>query len=94
MLSAFFSALGFKASAQDENETTPKAPSWVCEDGYWVVESNISNKLQHTIYFYNGQKQLIGRKELSGVKLNLRKPKTKKMLKESLEASLQAWAKR
>lgn len=96
MLSFVLASFSLNSFAQSENETNvrSKSPKWVCEEGYWVVESNIKDKLNHIVYFYNDQKQLIGRKELTGVKLNLRKAKTKKMLKESLEASMQTWAAR
>lgn len=97
LFAAIFAAVSFTSisvNAQEEDYTpvSYKAPAWVCEEGYWVVESNIKDKRNHTIYFYNDQKQLIGRRELTGVKLNLNRAKTKKMLKKYLEASLQAWA--
>lgn len=67
-------------------------PKWVSDNGYWIVENNIHNPNQHTIRFYNNEHQLVGFKELSGVKLDLRKRKTKMMLKDALESSLTAWA--
>lgn len=68
-----------------------RAPAWVSEKGYWVVESNASNPFQHSIRFYNNEDQMIGRKELSGVRLNPRKRKVKMKLKEFLESSILAW---
>lgn len=96
MLAFALASFSLNSFAQSEKETNirSKAPTWVCKEGYWVVESNIKDKLNHIVYFYNDQQQLIGRKELTGVKLNLRKQKTKKMLKESLESSMQNWASR
>ncbi|MBN8862374.1 MAG: hypothetical protein J0H92_03340 [Sphingobacteriales bacterium] len=85
-----FSLIAVMGWTQDE---TPSTPKWVSDKGYWVVESNINQPQQYTIRFYNNQHELIGRKDLSGIKLNVRKRKTKMMLRESLESSLEAWAK-
>ncbi|MBL7757049.1 MAG: hypothetical protein JNL59_06640 [Chitinophagaceae bacterium] len=85
-----FSLIAIMGWTQDE---TPSTPKWVSDKGYWVVESNMNQPQQYTIRFYNNQHELIGRKDLSGIKLNVRKRKTKMMLRESLESSLEAWAK-
>jgi hypothetical protein len=87
MAAGIFSFISLIAAGQDQ----PEKPSWVTDKGYWVVESNIHTPLQHSIRFYNNENVLIGRKELSGVKLDTRKRKVKLMLKEVLESSLLAW---
>lgn len=85
-----FSLISAMGWSQDE---TPTIPKWVSDKGYWVVESNINQPQQYTIRFYNNAHELIGRKDLTGIKLNVNKRKTKMMLRESLESSLEAWAK-
>ncbi|MFT3674924.1 MAG: hypothetical protein QM781_03410 [Chitinophagaceae bacterium] len=85
-----FSLIAVMGWAQDE---TPSTPKWVSDKGYWVVESNINQPRQYSIRFYNNEHQLIGRKDLTGIKLNIRKRKTRMMLRESLESSLEAWVK-
>lgn len=85
-----FSLIAVMGWSQDKAPSTPK---WVSDKGYWVVESNINQPKQYTIRFYNNQHELIGRKDLTGIKLNVSKRKTKMMLHESLESSLEAWVK-
>lgn len=67
-------------------------PKWVCESGYWVVESNVHVPKSYTVYFYNDQHLLVGKKMISGKRLNLKRARTLKMLKTELESTLQAWA--
>ena len=69
-------------------------PAWVCESGYWVVVSNVRVPKSYTVYFYNDQHLLVGKKIISGKKLNLKRARTLKMLKTELESTLQAWAAR
>lgn len=88
---AYFAVAGY---SQEVLTTKKSMPDWVSSDGYWVVESNIRNKKQHTIFFYNNQHQLVGKKELSGVKLKVKRVKTKRMLKEELEKALGSWARK
>lgn len=82
---SLFAAMGW---AQDEMPSTPK---WVSDKGYWVVETNLNQPRQYSIRFYNNEHQLVGRKDLTGIKLNIHKRKTRMMLRESLESSLEAW---
>ena len=86
---AYFAVAG---NSQEVLTTKKSVPDWVSKDGYWVVESNIRNKKQHTIFFYNNQHQLVGRKEIKGEKLRLQRVRTKRMLKEELEKALGSWA--
>lgn len=88
---AYFAVAGY---SQEVLTTQKSLPDWVSQEGYWVVESNIRNKKQHTVFFYNNQHQLVGRKEISGVKLRLQRVKTKRMLKVELENALGSWAKK
>jgi hypothetical protein len=83
-----FSFFAFSAAAQEEPATTAK---WVSDKGYWVVEGNIHEPLQHTIRFYNNDDVLLYKETLSGVKLNLDKRKVKMKLKKVLESAVIAW---
>jgi len=88
MLTGIISILSIPALSQ---EKSPDVPKWVPKGGYWMVETNIKTPLQHSIRFYNNDDVQVGRKDLSGVRLNLKKRKVKMMLKASLEESLKAW---
>jgi hypothetical protein len=81
---------GFFAFGQ---QAMQKQPGWVSANGYWVVEGNIHSPLQHTVRFYNNDHLLVGRKDLSGTRLNINKRRVKMKLKEMLETSLLAWEK-
>jgi hypothetical protein len=74
-------------------QATQKQPGWVSANGYWVVEGNIHSPLQHTIRFYNNDHLLVGKKEISGMRLNVNKRRVKMKLKAMLETSLLAWEK-
>jgi hypothetical protein len=86
MLIAVFMLLSVSAFSQQKRQ-----PSWLSKDGYWVVESNVHKPLQHTVRFYNNDNELIGSKQLDGMKLNIKKRKVKMMLKTDLKSSLLAW---
>ncbi len=90
MVAGIFSLFMTNASGQK----CVKIPAWVCEDGYWVAESNIHSPRQHTIWFYNNDNVLVGRKDISGKRLNTSSKKTRLQLKEALNQSLAAWAQR
>jgi hypothetical protein len=68
-------------------------PRWTSDKGWWVVESNIHNPRQHTIYFYNRDGVQVYKERLEGIRLNLRKAEIKMQLKQVLEASVIAWEK-
>ena len=67
-------------------------PSWVSDKGYWVVETNIHQPLQHTIRFYNNEHILVGTKDIAGIKMNMKRKRVKMRLKSMLESSLLVWA--
>jgi hypothetical protein len=84
--------LGTIAVAQEEpTATTPTAPRWVSEKGYWVVESNVNSPKQCTIRFYNNEHVLVYSEKVEGVVLKLEKTKVKMHLKKVLESSVIAW---
>ena len=84
-----FILASFNAFSQSEPH---RIPAWVSDKGYWVVENNLHQPLQQTIRFYNNENIMIGTKDISGRKLNLKKRKTKMQLKSMLESSLLEWA--
>jgi len=68
-----------------------KMPRWVSEKGYWVIESNINNRNNHIIWFYNNDDQLVYKETLSSVKLNPNKRRVRLKLKAVLESAVWAW---
>jgi len=72
-------------------DTNDPVPRWVSDKGWWVVESNIHSPRQHIVYFYNRDGVQVYKEKLEGVRLNMRKPKTKMRLKQVLEAAVSAW---
>jgi len=79
----------FCSFSQDNDHGTP---AWVSDKGYWVVETNIHQPLQYTIRFYNNEHTIIGIKDVSGKKMNIKRRRVKMQLKSMLESSLTAWA--
>ena len=79
-------------SQQEAKTLKTSSPDWVCEDGFWVVESNVKDKKNHILYFYNNFNQLIGQREIVGEKFKPHKTKNRRLLKKELESKLQVWA--
>ncbi len=88
MAAAVLSFISFSTFAQEEQPVTPK---WVSEKGYWVIESNIKDPLNHLIRFYNNDNVLLYKEVITGVKLNPEKRAVRMKLKKVLEASVVAW---
>jgi hypothetical protein len=88
MAAAVLSFITISAFAQEEQPITPK---WVSEKGYWVIESNIKDPLNHLIRFYNNDNVLLYKETVTGVKLNPEKRAVRMKLKKVLEASVVAW---
>lgn len=90
-LGLFISVLS--ASAQEEESPSPVTyviPKYVSDKGYWVVEGNIHNRLENTIYFYNNDDLRIYQQTITG-KLKLGKRKTLMHMKRMLETAVVAW---
>ena len=68
-------------------------PSWVSDKGYWTIESNIHDPLNHIIRFYTNDGRLFHTEKLSGVKLDVDKRKTKMKLKKALEQTMELYSK-
>ncbi|RNI29167.1 hypothetical protein [Rufibacter latericius] len=56
------------------------ASSW-----YWVVESNTRQKKSSIVRFYNKEHQLVYEESVTGRKLDIKKPKTRKLLDNALQ---------
>ena len=87
-LALVFVCLAGQAQEEQVNHSHPK---WISDKGFWVVESNVHNKLEHIIHFYNNSKQEIYKETISGVKLKLNKRKTLMQMKSVLETVVIAW---
>jgi hypothetical protein len=74
-------------------QDAPPVPKYVSEKGYWVVESNIKDKKNHVIWFYNNDDQVVYKETLTGVKLNTSRKKVRMKLKTVLESAVTAWEK-
>lgn len=84
-----FSFFALAASAQEEQPAT--VAKWASDKGYWVVEGNVNQPLNHTIRFYNNSDVLLYTETLSNVKLNFNKSRVKMKLKKVLESAVLAW---
>ena len=84
-----FSFIVFTSYGQSINHCIPP---WASDKGYWVVESNLHQPLQHTVRFYSNGNILIGTQEINA-RLNIKRRKIKMHLKSMLESSLLAWTK-
>ncbi len=73
-------------------QNDPSCPPWVSENGYWVIESNIHRPGWQMIRFYDNDHTLVGEKELTSTRLNVKRKKIKMQLKWMLDSSLQSWA--
>lgn len=83
---------GAACFAQDEEQNiTP--PKWICNKGYWVVESNVNTPRNSIIYFYNKENTLIYKERIEGMKINVKRTKHLMCLKKVLQASSVAWEK-
>ena len=68
-----------------------ETPKWLSDKGSWMIESNIHTPRKHILHFYNLQGQEIYTEKVEGVRLNVKRARTKMQLKKVLEASLVAW---
>lgn len=75
-------------SAQQKKIKETNSPA-----GFWVIESNVATPLDHVIFFYTTNEELVYTETLKGVKLKLRKRKTIDRLNNVLATSILAWQK-
>ena len=75
------SLLCLAVQAQEEPVVT-STPKWVSDKGFWVVESNVNNRDESIIFFYNNNKVQVYKEVVNGKQLNLKKRKTLMTLKK------------
>ncbi len=71
--------------------TAQRAPKWVCNNGYWVVQSNLKQPQSNMVYFYNNHHELLYKEQVEGVVIRLQKRRVKMQLKKVLDQSLLAY---
>ncbi len=91
MIATVFTLTGLASFSQESKMPVPK---WVSEKGYWVIENNVHDPLNHIIRFYTNDDELMYKETLSGVRLNPEKRKVRMKLKKVLESSVIAWEKK
>jgi hypothetical protein len=90
ILLIFFIFLGNSTlKAQSKSE----APKWMCEKGYWVIQSNVKTPKNCVIYFYTTQHQLVYKEVVSGKRINIEKTNIRKHLEAVLNQAIAAWQK-
>ena len=77
--------------AQENEVATSSYPKWICDKGYWVVESNIKTPGNAVIRFYNNDNIQVYSEKVEGMTINLKKRKTLMRLKKVLDEALIAW---
>src|SRR5688572_29030562 len=90
-----FSMAALSVNAQEE-PTQPVStviPKYVSDKGYWVVEGNINNKLEHTIHYYTTDHFRVYQQTITG-KLKSNKRKTLMHMKRMLDTAVVAWEQR
>lgn len=90
VVSALFCFACYQGQAQDTGQAIPK---WISKKGYWVVESNIHDPLNHQVRFYNNDDILLYKETITGVKLDPDRKRVKMRLKKVLDTTLLAWEK-
>ena len=92
MLGVVLIAISMQQMAAQEAQSA--LPKWVSEKGYWVVRSNINDRYNHSIWFYNNDNILVHRETVTGTRLNPNKRKVRMRLKRILESAVIAAGKR
>ena len=87
----FFIFLLYNSTVKAQSES--EVPKWMCEKGYWVIQSNLKTPKNATIYFYTTRHELVYKEFISGKKINIEKIKTRKHLEEVLNQAVTAWQK-
>ena len=70
-----------------------KVPAWMCEKGFWVIQSNGRTPKNAIIYFYTNQHALVYKEELKGKRINPERIRTQKHLEAVLNKAIIAWQK-
>ena len=70
-----------------------KVPAWMCEKGFWVIQSNVHTPKIAIIYFYTNQRELVYKEEVKGKRINSERIRTRKHLEAVLNGAIIAWQK-
>lgn len=68
-----------------------KTASYIPQNGFWVIVSNINTKKEAVVQYYNDDKVMIYEEKIIGRNLNLRRKKTLRSLKRVLDQALAAF---
>jgi hypothetical protein len=79
---------------EDKEPVRVKKTSWLPENGYWVIESTLSQPKNSIVHFYNNEDKEVYREAINGIILNLQKRKYRKQLKIMLDKAINAWARK
>ena len=89
LLAVFTSSLFISTDLKAQDEVTEyKKPTWVSDQGYWVVETNKKTPKNSIVYFYNNAHLMVYKEEIKNQKLNLKRKKTLMRLHAALEESI------
>jgi hypothetical protein len=66
-------------------------PAQSPDRGFWVIITNAANPYFATVKFYDLENHPIYEEQLSGVRLDVNKRKTRKRLNQSLQSALLSW---
>ncbi len=73
------------------NSADAQNKKYVPEKGFWVLESNIHQKKNTIVRFYDDRSNLIYEETAMDVRMNIKRKKTLMFLKTGLEKALIAW---
>jgi hypothetical protein len=76
--------LFFCSSASAQIRTPMPAP-------YWVIESNVKTPRHAVVYFYSTSHQVMYKETIDGKKLNINRPRIRRLLNRSLKEVTLAW---
>ena len=73
------------------NSVYSQKKSYIPEEGFWVLVSNVHEQKITTVQFYTNDRRLIYEEKVTGVKFKLNRRKTLLHLKEALGKAITAW---
>ncbi len=93
VLSIMLSFVFIVAHTQEEDTASskPTTPRWASDKGYWVIKTNIKTPKSAIVYFYDNNNTLVYEEAVEGVKLNVRRARTKLKLTRAMEKAVLAY---
>jgi hypothetical protein len=83
-------AFSFLKTDAQKNKAS-SLPKWVSDRGFWVVEKQTKQPRTCTIFFYNNDKLLVYKENITSKKFRPARRKTLKRIKQVLETAVLAW---